>query len=209
MSEDDVRNLRLVGGNLCLDFVNTVGGRQGGSNTEHLTDYADLLMWSEHAGILGAAAAQRLAELAAAHTDHAAQAWGRAIDLREAMFRLFDAVARGLPHPDDDLALVNRQLSMAMSRAQLRLVGGEFVWGWADEDALEQMLWPIVRSAADLLTEGEIGLIKECESDTGCGWLFVDTSKNHRRRWCSMDDCGNNAKVRRYRQRQSASSNGR
>ena len=65
------------------------------------------------------------------------------------------------------------------------------------------MLWPVARSAADLLTSDDLGRVRECAGER-CNWLFIDRSKNHSRRWCDMQDCGNVAKVRRYRSRKQA-----
>jgi predicted RNA-binding Zn ribbon-like protein len=62
------------------------------------------------------------------------------------------------------------------------------------------MLAPIVKSAADLLLSDMLDRVKQCEGDP-CGWLFLDTSRNRSRRWCSMEDCGNRAKARRFYQR--------
>ncbi len=78
-------------------------------------------------------------------------------------------------------------------------------WGWVDagEPALDQMLGPVARSAVELLTSGRRARVRECEGANGCGWLFIDTSKNGRRRWCDMKVCGNRAKARRHRQRTS------
>ena len=60
------------------------------------------------------------------------------------------------------------------------------------------MLWPVVQSAVDLMTSPELDRVGQCADDRGCGWLFVDTTKNRSRRWCDMRDCGNRAKARRH-----------
>ena len=65
---------------------------------------------------------------------------------------------------------------------------------------MEWVLWPIVQSAADLLTTESLDRVRLCKAED-CGCLFVDASKNRSRRWCAMSDCGNRAKVRRHRQR--------
>ncbi len=79
-----------------------------------------------------------------------------------------------------------------------------YAWTWADDpNALDRMLWPLVRSAAELLVTGDLSRVRVCGGER-CGWLFVDTSKNRSRRWCDMQDCGNVAKVRRFRTRQHA-----
>jgi len=64
-------------------------------------------------------------------------------------------------------------------------------------------LWPLSRSAAELLTSADLAFIRECQGED-CGWLFLDTSRNRTRRWCDMRDCGNLAKVRRFRRRRRA-----
>ena len=75
-----------------------------------------------------------------------------------------------------------------------------FVWDWdGSADALDKMLWPVVLSAADLLTSKELERVGECADHRRCGWLFFDVSRNHSRRWVSMEICGNRAKVRRHR----------
>src|SRR5207248_11011958 len=95
----------------------------------------------------------------------------------------------------------NAALAEAMSKA--RIVSGEahYSWDWAErETALDWIVWPVLRSAADLLTSEEIHLLRQCASQT-CSWLFLDTSKNHSRRWCDMQNCGNRAKVNRHYER--------
>ena len=79
--------------------------------------------------------------------------------------------------------------------------GGAFAWTWAvGAEELDRVVWPVVRSAAALLTSGSLERVRQCAGD-GCDWLFVDLSKNQSRRWCSMDMCGSRAKSRRYYRR--------
>ena len=63
------------------------------------------------------------------------------------------------------------------------------------------MLWPIALSAASVFGSDEVSRLKQC-GGASCGWLFLDTTRNHSRQWCRMADCGNVAKVRRFRRRQ-------
>jgi predicted RNA-binding Zn ribbon-like protein len=89
----------------------------------------------------------------------------------------------------------------AMSRLTITRSAEGYEWSWAaDEGGLDRMLWPIARSAADLLTSPELGSVRRCARE-GCDWLFVDRSKNHSRRWCSMSLCGSRVKARRYYRR--------
>ena len=88
-----------------------------------------------------------------------------------------------------------------MNSSRFEEGGACFSWTWdCNEEALDGVLWPVVRSAAELLTSEEAKLVRECASDT-CTWLFVDRSRTHRRKWCDMAVCGNRAKARRHYQR--------
>ncbi|MCK4470533.1 MAG: CGNR zinc finger domain-containing protein, partial [Anaerolineae bacterium] len=92
-------------------------------------------------------------------------------------------------------------LHEALSRLEIRPSADRFEWAWVlGENDLDRMLWPIVRSAAELLTSGDLRKVRQCARE-GCDWLFVDASKNHSRRWCSMNMCGSRVKARRYYQR--------
>jgi predicted RNA-binding Zn ribbon-like protein len=99
-----------------------------------------------------------------------------------------------------DLTHVQRIYGQAVAHAHLRSVEGRFDWDWrARENGLnlEYLLWPIAFSAVELLTGGERNRVKVCANPDGCGWLFYDGSKNGSRRWCSMEGCGSQVKMRR------------
>ena len=91
-----------------------------------------------------------------------------------------------------------------MAKSSIVRVGERFAWDWTPENALDRVLWPVVRDAAELLSGEDLDRVGRC-ADANCGWLFLDTSRNHSRRWCSMKDCGNRAKARRHYQRTAAS----
>lgn len=195
-------NLKLVGGRLCLDFVNTVDWHGTDHPKEWLTTFDELLQWAVHAGAIDRQGAESLMAAGRARPAEAAEALREAVALREAMYRIFAAVAAGREPPADDLEHLNRALARALPRRRLQPRPGGFEWAWADDDAtaLDRPLWPILASAAELLTSGDLARVRRC-ADHGCGWLFVDMSRNRSRRWCSMEDCGNRAKARRHRQR--------
>jgi predicted RNA-binding Zn ribbon-like protein len=139
------------------------------------------------------------------HPAQASAVLDQAIALRETIYRIFSAVATGRSPEAADLAALNAAISQAMAHLRIIETPAGFVWGWdGGDDALDQMLWPVVRSAADLLTSKELERVGECAEHQRCGWLFLDVSRNHSRRWCSMELCGNRAKVRRHYQRKSA-----
>jgi predicted RNA-binding Zn ribbon-like protein len=194
----DASSLELVSAKLCLNFANTVGDHKSDDPNERIRTYPELVAWGRHVGILTDTAARQLVREASHRPEEARQVFDRAIALREAIYRIFSAVSEQLPPQAADIAILNDALSSAMARARLVRTDKGFAWNWArEEGGLDQMLWPITRSAADLLTCDELNLVRECSNET-CGWLFVDTSKNHSRRWCSMSDCGNRAKARRH-----------
>ncbi len=199
-AEADEHVFEFSGGKLCLDFANTVSNHTPDRPGERLTSYARLVSWGRQAGVLTEEQAQRLLKESARRPAEAASTVEWAITLREAIYRIFSAVAAGRPPEASDLAVFNAALK-AMAMSQIIQANDGFVWTWKeDEEALDRMVWPVVRSAAELLTSQELPLVRECASDT-CGWLFIDNSRNHSRRWCDMKSCGNRAKVRRYYQR--------
>ena len=194
-------SLKLLGGRLSLDFANTADWHATDQPFEFLTSYSELVAWSQHVSILTAPKAQHLLEEAARRPAEASAVLARTIALREAVYRLFSAISHGLSPQADDLAIFNAELSTVLSHSQIVLTAEGFAWNrLGDEDALDQMLWPVVHDAAELLTSDELNRVGQCVDDR-CGWLFLDLSRNRSRRWCSMKDCGNRAKARRHYRR--------
>jgi len=190
----------LVGGRLCLDFCNTTSDRRG-CPEERLEGYADVVGWGWRPGVLNAEEAARLSRLGARSPTEALGVWERSIHLREALASIFRAVAENRRIRPGALDVLNGELAGAMARSQVVPTDSGFTWLWAEGGkALDCVLWPIARSAADLLTEGPLGAIRICEGRE-CGWLFLDTSRNRTRRWCDMRICGNRAKARRHHER--------
>jgi predicted RNA-binding Zn ribbon-like protein len=186
---------------LCLEFINTVSSRKDEEPHEWLSSYANLVAWSYQAGLLTEPRAHELLRQAEAAPVAAASVLRRAVELRNALYRVFAAHAAGHPTPTDDLEMLNRELPEAYSHLRLAPAGKTCAWDWVeDQSALNSFLWPVLRSAAELLTADELERVGECQNPT-CGWLFLDTSKNHSRRWCDMGDCGNRAKARSFYRR--------
>ena len=186
---------------LCLSFTNTQKWHASAQPVEEITGYASLLAWAYGAGLVGDAQKQRLSAAAARHPNAAEATYRAAVELREAIYRIFTHLAHSRPPDDSDLELLNASLSAALAHARIVQVGDMFEWGWADGDELERIVWPIARSAGELLVSPWRARVGQCADDRGCGWLFIDTSKNHSRRWCDINDCGNRAKARRHYQR--------
>lgn len=193
----------LDSGALCLDFANTVDWHASDYPDDLLHDYAGLLAWAEAAGILTSAQAGRLREMALQWPEMAEAAFDRAVRLRETIYRLFVAIAEKEVFAEEDLALLNKALSESLAHLQINSSSSGFTWNWAERPLdFEQVLWPVTRSAAELLIADELQRVRQCADDRGCGYLFVDTSRNGRRRWCSMESCGNRAKAQRHYHRQ-------
>ena len=206
----------LVGGRPCLDFVNTVkgrvsaGGRRGGRDFadqivgERLTSFAAFVGWARLAGVVDAREAASLDRDALAATREADAVLRRAIALREAMYRLFKAAVERWSAREEDVATLNAEIQLARAHEHI-VMSPRPGWVWDDTSSLDRVMWPIVRSAADLLTSPELRRIGQCPGEE-CGWLFLDTSRSGRRQWCEMATCGTLAKVRRFRRKRRRSS---
>lgn len=197
-SPADEAELELVGGALCLDFVNTVDPRHGRHRREYLTSYSTLVSWAAHAGAIETGDAATLQAEARRHPKRARQVHRDAIALREHAYEIFLAVMDSRPLPPASIRSFNRHLARASARRQVIARGGSLGWGWLGERDLERVLWPVLWAMADLLMGSSRDRIRECPGDGTCGWLFLDGTKNRSRRWCSMKTCGNRAKARRH-----------
>ncbi|HSB62372.1 MAG TPA: ABATE domain-containing protein [Vicinamibacteria bacterium] len=198
------RRFELTGGAACLDFVNTLGDRPR-SRDEGLRAYADLVAWGRQAGVLPGAEAKGLRREAARHPVRAREALARAVALREELYRVFSRVAAGRAPDERGVGALNEALAAALVRLRVRPGPSGFDWAWtARPGDLDRVLWPVVRSAAELLTSAEREQVRECGGEA-CSWLFVDRSRTRRRRWCDMKTCGNRAKARRHYRRTRAS----
>ena len=192
---------KLIGGQLCLDFANTLNGHDRATPHEYLRGYPDLVVWSRRADLLTDAEAERLLRVADEDTRKAASIYRQAIDLRETVFRIFSALALSRSPKAADIAALNEARWEALNHSTISARDGHYVMDWADKSALDRMLWPIALSAAELLTSPHLASVRECAGDR-CDWLFIDTSRNHLRRWCSMAECGNRSKSQRFLARQ-------
>ncbi len=186
---------------MCLDFVNTLGYRHSPHPEEHLPDYNSLLEWAENAVQLEEGVAEQLRLLAVSHPPEAEQAFNQAIDLREGLYRILAAQVRSSSAAEGDLQAFNRWLGEVMAHSRLKAGAEGYHWGWSESPRLERPWWPVVHSAAEMLTSPHLlERLGQC-ADPHCGWLFLDTSKSRTRKWCDINDCGNRAKQRRYQRR--------
>jgi predicted RNA-binding Zn ribbon-like protein len=206
---------RYVGGHPAADLVNTVDWLDaGGVARDRLSDYPRLVAWAEGAGIVGAGSAGRLRRAAEHHSADAERALDRARTVRDTLRRLLVGVARDTLADDDGaaavaafdalLAEVAPHLRVARPRAGAEAHGAALRWVWADAaERLDSPLWPVVWSAAQLLTSPDAARLRVC-AGPDCGWVYVDRSRNGFRRWCEMTTCGTRQKSRRRAERRVA-----
>jgi len=203
----------LNGGHPALDLINTLDNRfRAGGPVELLGDYPDLLRFAQQTKLLSAGHASRLAGAAndgAANRGAATQALESARELRETAAAALYAAVDGRAPAAAVIRTLERYFLGASRHRQLRWSqsaqrssapsGASWVWG-RTETELPLPVWMLAQTASELMTSTLLDRLRACGSET-CRWLFLDTSKNHTRRWCDMKICGNRMKARRFHAR--------
>jgi predicted RNA-binding Zn ribbon-like protein len=185
----------FIGGNLALDFANTVHNHGTADPEDDLKVAADLVEWATQAGLLH----NREARHAGRVRDNTARL-RRALALRELLYGIFSRVAEGKRPKREALHTFQDLYRNATGQAEFQAEANRYRLAWSAIDPLERVSHEIIRSAASLLTSEALTRVRQCAGDN-CSWLFVDTSRNGLRRWCDMKACGNRAKVQRFRRR--------
>ncbi|HET9912142.1 MAG TPA: ABATE domain-containing protein [Anaerolineales bacterium] len=193
-----LENLEFVGGAACLDFANTTNSRLYPEH-DYLMQYSDLVDWVNKAGLLSPAQTSQLQKQAKQNPEAAGKTLAAARTLRELFYRLFSNAAKGSELDKKDMGAFITSYGDAISHALLIRHEDHYTTTWKLDESLDAVLCPIIYSAGELLLSKELTQVKECP---GCGWLFLDTSKNQSRRWCSMNTCGARDKMRRYHTKQ-------
>ena len=174
----------LSGGDVSLDLVNTLNDRPTEHARELIPHAADLFSWARQAGLLTRKQEALLLKDARRKPQAAERVRRRAVQLRECLFQLFSSVIDGKKTPPGVLAEWNQFLDESLDHYQTVRAGDGLVWTpRSDPDEFEAILWPIVYSAARLLTGPQAARIRRCASDR-CDWVFLDNSKRGNRRWC-------------------------
>jgi predicted RNA-binding Zn ribbon-like protein len=178
--------------------VNTLDWRGREQPVETLLHYADLLRFSLVSGSVDPRQAQTLMAWGIRHPKRSARALERAKNTREAIAILVKAIAKGTPLPGSALQRLEKDARDAWAARALAPSAGGARWQWPEgEPGPDLPRWAAALDAARLLTLEGRAPIRECEG-AQCGWFFLDESRNRRRRWCSMESCGNRAKARRF-----------
>jgi predicted RNA-binding Zn ribbon-like protein len=191
-----ISKLPSLGGDLSLDFVNTVHDRHEVPLRNLLKNYLDLVTWIHSADAINDSQKESLLKKGQENQSKANQVYKDALQLREALYDLIVNLINREDVSPVNMQMINQWLSRAFSNLELARLNSHFVLDWNDENfELESVIWPIIRSFSDLITSEDRKRIKQCGN---CGYLFVDNSKNRSRRWCSMEICGNRVKARRH-----------
>ncbi len=199
----EIERIELIGGHPALDFVNSMEGRGSEAPLDYLPDFRALARWCAHVGVISRAQCETLLQQADANPRAAGQAWREAMSLRATLDRIFRALAEGEEPPAAAMRSLDRSLRRALGERELTAdASGALRWSWREgTEPLRVPAREILLAAATLMTDGtKVRRIKVCAGGP-CDWIFLDASRTGRRRWCRMSVCGNNAKVRRYRDR--------
>jgi predicted RNA-binding Zn ribbon-like protein len=187
------------GGHPALDFVNTLDERPLPEPIETLATYSDLVRFTELAGLIAPAQARRVRRLAGAAP---ARAVRRARKLREDLFGALTFLRSRKPIPSAALRAIAAAIGQAHAARALSASPGEHFahYDWTSPQAADVPLHACALAVEELLISADRGRIRKCRAPD-CEVYFIDKSKARRRHWCSMTNCGNREKQRRWRAR--------
>jgi predicted RNA-binding Zn ribbon-like protein len=187
----------FVAGRLCLEFADSGAEDRG----EEFHSMEDVLQWAKEAGLLTSDDRARMAAHYESNRRKAAADLARAIGVRDLLHSVFSGIANGRPLRDRELSELNSALAETPAFLRVRARSGRLATTWdSAAEGLSQILFPVLSDAANLLASASLGRVRECAS-AECACLFVDESRNRRRRWCDMNACGNRMKARRHYER--------
>jgi predicted RNA-binding Zn ribbon-like protein len=193
------KSFKLFAGHPALELVNTLDMRFSAEMIELLPAYVDLLRLVTQLRLLTPEQARRLARTV--REKDAQRVLSSTIELREALASLLYGRIDGGKLPASKVATLEKHFHAAALHRRLMPTDGQFAWTWSGaEQQAEIPSWKLAQAASDLLVSSDAERVKDC-GDPTCRWLFLDTSKNHTRRWCDMKTCGNRMKARRHQAR--------
>jgi predicted RNA-binding Zn ribbon-like protein len=188
---------QLVAGHLALDFANTLDYRYDPDRRiDLLPNYERFLAFCRQSGVITAAQMRKL--LDGLSGSDAQRVLKEVIEFREALYFLILSAMQGRRPDEAHLQALNRTLSEA--RTLDEVVWHKRRFDRRFRDITERPDGPfrrVVDTAVGLITSSEIENVRQCGEKT-CRWLFLDRSRNHSRRWCDMQLCGNRTKAKRF-----------
>jgi len=189
---------------IAVDFVNSVRGQRQVNPKERLHGWTDLVDWAEQGGLLSKAQARQRRAWLRMHPQESERAFKEAVQLREGLHELLMAGIEKRPAPAKALGEINEWIADAHQHHRF---GADLTRGFDLDEETLGFLWPVALDAEHLLqSEMPAELVRVCDESLygRCGWIFIDQSRNHTRRFCCMKDCGNRAKQRRFQERKRA-----
>ena len=205
MEYTTIGELTLDGGCVVFDFTNTIGSRKEERLRDYLKTYPDFLLWVNRQGLLPQSRFNALSKLAKQEPEKGNIAFQKIVETREVLYALFSPLALNENPKKETVDKFNKLLQESFSYISIDIGNTKNEINFADVTlSYLEPLHIILKSAFDVLTQEEMARIKECPS---CGWLFLDKTKNKKRRWCNMLDCGSKDKASRYYHRKKAALN--
>ena len=207
---ESVATLALVGGDPALDLVNTLErglARPTRPNQDFLADPESVLVWAERAGLLAETETSAVRSAWRAGPVLAGSNLTCLVEVREALHTVLAASVDGDRSADPAVApaleVLRRHWLEAMRRSRIQARGdGPAVGLEVGVEPAWQPLDRAVAAAFDLVRGPDRARLRRCPFDEGgCGWMFVDRTRNGSRRWCRMADCGTQVKSRRLTER--------
>jgi predicted RNA-binding Zn ribbon-like protein len=188
---------RLHAGHLALDFVNTR------FPDGFLQSTADLIRWCQEVGAVDAAQEHRLLAESESYPEESQAFFTHLTAFREASHGVVVALLHQIPPASSDLDVVQSALQQARMLERLIPMEQQLAWEWGSaERGLTELYWRFCRAVELVLTSALMQRVKECPPDQGgCGWVFLDKSKNGSRRWCADGACGSRMRMRRWYER--------
>ena len=193
VKNDEIDDISLIGGSLCFHFVNTVHDYKANEIADYMFNGLDLIAWAKKVEIINSEEANRLEVVLLEDQKAGEKFFLKGIKLRNLLYRMFAAVSREERIMEKELKLFNEYLEEYFKLLKLTFRDGQYAESYdLPADNLMRIIAPVVRDTYDVLLFQKLKRIRECPN---CGWLFLDTSKNGKRRWCSMQSCGSNVKA--------------
>jgi predicted RNA-binding Zn ribbon-like protein len=182
-----------------LDFINTFELEKG-HPTDRMVDLPTALAWLRQRDLLHDDAAAACAARAAADPTLADRTLTRIRHVRDAMRDLVEAQTERRPPSRDHLNEINRALRTHYVYVLVPAPDGVSLDHRHEGDPVEGAVARLAESIAREVSQGYVARLRVCANAT-CRWVFFDTSRTGRRRWCDMATCGNRAKAARHRER--------
>lgn len=193
VKNSEIDTMRLDGGLLCLDFINSVHDRHEEPLRDYFSGIHDLIHWAKRLGVIDSKKEKKLTAEADSRPEKSARFFNSAVAFRELMFVIFWNIISGKKVPPAELKKFNKMLTVYFPYLQIKQSNKGFEEQWLlEETDFKRLLAPILNDCYETLLSDKLRRIKECDN---CGWLFYDTTKNGKRRWCSMQTCGSNVKA--------------